>query len=558
MKKLTRYFVLLFFMILNISFLNAQGKKEADKNKTKSVLASAFKISGQIGIYGELYNISGKENRRPAKTGRVFFRPTITLFNNFNINFDVLLSTEGNYTRQSINRISMHPEWSWGRAHIGDFSQQFSNFTLNGETITGGGLELFPGIFRFEIVGGRTRRKIDNGLYNSEFARYLAGIKLGVGKTGGSFFYINVIKAKDDISSLPDYTTGNKSKAQFRLTPKENLVIGINTNLNLFKFLSMNGEVAASILSRDQNSSLIESDAIPSFVNDIIKIRTSTNVDFAYKGGVKFNTDIFNATGTYSVINPGYQSLGITSNINDQKSLTAVLGLRLFKKKLTIRGNFRQQNNNLLSQKEFTLTRTSYRISTRYQPLRNISVSINASKNLIKNDAEEDVRIIDNVISLYSINTMWRVKLLNMQHSISASYSQQKSEDMNVLREGFGSISKNLNFGISTMLNKSWTIAPRVSFNIFDMTNRIYRTTQTYSLMVMNRMLKSRLNNSLTFRLMNSSNVRTMIFGLQSGYRISKLDIIKISLRSSMYFGKLENVRDFKEFRSTISYVHRF
>jgi len=558
MKQLVKYFFFALFIILNISIINAQKKNNSNNKKSDGVLSSAFKISGQIGVYGEVYSISGKDSRRQPTTGRVFFRPTITLFNNFNINFDILLSTEGNYARQNINRISLHPEWSWGRAHAGDFSHQFSNFTLNGETITGGGLELFPGIFRLEVVGGRTRRKIDNGLYNSSFARYLAGIKLGIGKRGGSFFHINVIKAQDDISSLPNLTIDNNSSSQFRLTPKENLVVGVNTNVKLFKLFSIGGEVAASVLSRDQNSSLIESDAIPSFINDIIKIRTSTNIDFAYQGGMRFNTDIFNAAGTYSVINPGYQSLGITSNINDKKSISATAGLRLLDKKLTIRGNFRKQNNNLLSQKQFTLSRTSFGISTRYQPVRNISIAINASRNLMENDAEEDIRKIENVVSVYSINSMGQLKFMNMTHSISASYSQQQSEDMNILRSDYASISKNINFGISTMVNNNWTIAPRVSFNIFDMTNRIYRTTQSYSMMVMNRMLKSKLSNSLTFSFMNSSNIQSMVFGFHSGYRISKSDMIKVNLRSSMYFGKLETVRDFKEHRGTLSYVHSF
>lgn len=558
MKRLTKYFFVAFFITININVINAQNEDKTEKGKLEEVLSSAFKINGQIGVYGEVYSISGRDSRRQPTTGRVFFRPTIILFNSFNINFDILLSTEGSYTRQSINRISLHPEWGWGKAHIGDFSHQFSNFTLNGETITGGGLELFPGIFRFEIVGGRTRRKIDNGLYNSEFARYLAGIKLGIGKIGGSFFNINIVKAKDDISSLPDYAEENNGSPQYRLTPKENLVVGVNTNLKLFKLFSINGEVAASILSRDQNSSLIESDAIPSFINDIIKIRTSTNADFAYRGGIKFNTNIFNAAGTYSVINPGYQSLGITSHINDQRSITATSSLRLLNRKLTLRGNFRRINNNLLSQKQFTLTRTSFSISTRYQPVKDISVAINAARNIMQNDADEEVRMIDNVTSVYSINTMWQTKLLNMQHSISASYSQQQSEDMNILREDFGSISKNINIGISTMVNNNWTIAPRVSFNIFDLADRIYRTTQTYNMMVMNRMLKSKLNNSFTFSFMNSNNIQSMVFSLQSGYRISKSDMVKVSLRSSMYFGKLETVRDFKEYRGTINYLHKF
>jgi hypothetical protein len=153
---------------------------------------------------------------------------------------------------------------------------------------------------------------------------------------------------------------------------------------------------------------------------------------------------------------------------------------------------------------------------------------------------------------------MWQLKFMNMRHSISLSLSQQKSDDMNILRSDFWSISRNMNFGFSTMINNNWTIAPRISLNTFDMGNRIYRATQNYSLMLMNRTLKSKLSSSFTFSFMNSSNIQSMIFSLQSGYRISKSDMIKINLRSSMYIGKLETIRDFKEYRGTINYVHNF
>jgi len=552
MKHLSKISVLIFFMLVDPFFINAQDQSNSNSS-------SVFKYSGQIGLYGELYSISGKESRRPTATGRVFFRPTITLFNNFNINFDVLLSTDGSYARQQINRISLHPEWGWGKAHIGDFSHQFSNFTLNGETITGGGLELYPGIFRFEIVGGRTKRKVENGLYNSTYARYLAGVKLGIGKEGGSFFNINVIKAKDDISSLPRIAPGNSEIAGSAriLTPKENLVVGINTNLNLYKLFNFSGEIAASVFTRDLNSSLIHSDKIPSFIDKIFKIRNSTNIDFAYRAAMKFNYDIANAGVSYLVINPGYQSLGLNSNINDNRSITANAGIILLKKKLTLRGNYRFQNNNLLSQKQFTVTRTSFGLSARFQPIRKISISINTLRNIMKNDAQIENNKMKNVVSVYSINTLWQLSLLKMSHSLSISYSQQESKNINTLR-GYYSISKNINVGFNTIASKYWTIGTKASFNIVNITNRMYQTTQSYSLMVMNRMLRSRLSNSLTFSFMNSSNIQSIIFALKSSFKISKSDVFKLTLRSSLYFGKLVTVRNFKEYLGTLTFIHRF
>ncbi|OGU44571.1 MAG: hypothetical protein A2000_05475 [Ignavibacteria bacterium GWB2_36_8] len=549
------------FILANLFSAIAQEKTDTSSG-TDEILSRAFQISGQLGLYGELYTIHGKDNRRPPATGRIFFQPTITLFNNFSIYFDIFISTEGSQARQQLSTLSLHPGWSWGKAHLGTFNHQFTPLTLSGETITGGGLELFPGIFRLEIVGGRTRRKVNNGIYNSTYTRHLYGVKLGLITGEGSSTNINIVKAKDDISSLPKITTAgvdsDSTELQYRITPKENLVLSMNTNFNFLKLFNFSGEIAGSVLSNNLNSSVIESDDIPKFVNNLFKIRTSTNVDFAYQAGFKFNYDIVNVGVFYSVINPGYQSLGITSNINDERTIKAEAGISLLEKKLTLRGNYQIQNNNLLNQKLFTLVRTSFGISTTYQPINTVSLSINMSRNIMKNDTELETNKIENLVSLYSINTLWQLDVLNMKHSLSVSYSHQKSEDLNILRKDYSSISKNINMGITTLFNNNWTLSPMVSINIFEVPNRTYQATQTYSMMAMIRMLESKLSNSFTLSYMNSSDINSVMFTLQSSYNISKYDVVQFTLRTSMYFGKLENVHDFKEHRGTINFVHRF
>jgi len=553
MRTSSKISVSILLVFITSILINAQeNNAQADEPST-----SVIKLSGQIGLYGELYSISGKDSRRPPATGRLFFRPTLIILDNFSINFDFLLSTEGSYARQQINRISLHPEWSWGRAHIGDFSRQFSRFTLNGETITGGGIELFPGSFRFEVIGGRTRRKTDNGI-NSTYARYLGGMKIGIMNSKGFNFNISVIKAKDDVASLPKREPDDSTNIRYSSTPKEDLVIGLDTKFNITKFFTFNGEVAASALTRDLYSTEIESEEIPSFVTDIYKIRTSTNADYAYQTGLRFNSNTFNAGVNYLVINPGYQSLGLTTNMNDLRTISTNASLRLLGRKLTLSGNYKIQNNNLLSQKEFTLTRHNFGASVRYQPIRTVSLGFNATRYIMENDAEEEERRIENVVSSFAVNGLWQLKVSRMTHSITASYSHQKSEDMNILRSDYSTISDNINFGISSMISDTWTIAPRLTFNTFNLTNKFNQKTQTYSLMVANRLRKVKLNNSLTFTYMNSSYIRSMVMILQSGYHITKSDIVKLNLRSSFYFAKVDQTSDFNEYRATLNYYHRF
>ena len=130
---------------------------ERDGGESKSRFIS---ISGEVGTYGELYSISGRDRRRPPATGRLFLRPTISILNTFDINLNLFLSSEGSGARQDINRIDINPKWGWGEAHLVDFTDSYSQFTLNGIKIRGVGVNLTPGRFRASFISGITQRSV--------------------------------------------------------------------------------------------------------------------------------------------------------------------------------------------------------------------------------------------------------------------------------------------------------------------------------------------------------------------------------------------------------------
>jgi hypothetical protein len=190
------------FSLLWIVSARAQMPSQADTTR-QSFFQRYVKLSGEIGAYGELYSISGRERRRPASTGRLYFQPTISLFDAFSMSFVFLLSTEGSSARQNINQLGLNPSWSWGTARIGDFTEMFTPLTLSGVLIRGGGVSINPGAFRFAAVGGFTKRAVAGGAENGSYERYLYGAKIGVGKESSSFFDLMFVRVRDNPSSLP-------------------------------------------------------------------------------------------------------------------------------------------------------------------------------------------------------------------------------------------------------------------------------------------------------------------------------------------------------------------
>lgn len=240
----------LFFIIFCsiIIYSNISHAQENDST-SQSFVQKNFSISGEIGAYGELYSMQGQPARRPKSSGRIFFRPTLNLFNLIQIPFEFLLSTEGSSARQNINQFGINPKWSWGSLNAGDFTEEYSQFTLSGVRIRGGGINLTPGFFRFSTAAGFTQRSVPGGAQDGSFKRFLFAAKLGYGNEASSYVDFIFVRAKDEVGSLDQ-----KSKSITIISPNGNDVLEIGS-LQSIKWNSFGIEGGIKIeLSRDGGS----------------------------------------------------------------------------------------------------------------------------------------------------------------------------------------------------------------------------------------------------------------------------------------------------------------
>jgi hypothetical protein len=576
--------------------LKSQDESVAKPKTGKSL----WKLSGDLGIYGEYYTVSGGEARRPSTTGRVFLRPTLTLFGTFSASLDIIYSTEGSSAKQHINQFAIHPQWSWGTLHIGDFSHQLSRYTLSGVTIRGAGIDINANIFRFQAVGGQSKRKVLAGPYNSVYSQNLYGAKIGIGREESSFFDINVVKVKDNASSLPldifqvdsldvdtialPDTSASDSIPEYGVTPQENLVVGANTVLKLFgRSLIFRGELAGSAYTRNLYSSSEGSEDIPSFVENVYTPRISSNFDYAYAAELNFSQRIFNARGAYTYIGPGYTSLGLSSNINDKQTLEGGLGFRMLGNRVSLQGTFNAQNDNVASQKANTTNRYTYGLNATVRPLNKISIGFNVMLNVMKNDASSDstwivqdsvwneqdstwsepdsvlyIGEIHNENSSYSANVMYQFAMFNLSHSISMNYSTQFSKDLNPTRSGNDVNTQNVMVTLMLMLSRSWSMSNSVNLNTVDVESQDKTTKTGLSSQLTNRMLNGKLSNSIGTNYTDSDEAHATSLTFQSSYSVTRVDIIRLSAKSSFYKYKNDSSADFDEYIASVGYTHRF
>src|SRR6266566_4066261 len=151
--------------------------------------APFLRFSGQLASYGELYDRSGTPGRRPGGTGRASFNGNLVLLGSVTVGIDLLATTEDGTSlgygglpgRQGISRFGLHPQWTWGRAHLGSYSDSYTPLTLSGVQLTGAAVDLNPGRVRFGAFGGRAASAVVGGATTGSYTRTMAGLRLGFG-----------------------------------------------------------------------------------------------------------------------------------------------------------------------------------------------------------------------------------------------------------------------------------------------------------------------------------------------------------------------------------------
>lgn len=562
--------------LLNVfmwGFVAAQGVSDTT-GSDQNIIERNVEISGQAGMYGELYGISGRAMRRPNATGRVFLRPSITFLNEITLNINVMLTSEGISARQNMNEIGLNPSWSWGDANAGDFSERFSNYTLSGVTIRGGGVNLYPGIFRFSAVVGRTQRPVSGGAGNKSYSRTIYGAKLGIGKESGSYIDLIFIRAKDDAGSLPSDSTLTNPGAiysdttmngmgpptnPYAITPQENLVGAVNWQLEVIPgYLSWQSEVSGSIFTRDIRSETIPYSDLnaPGIAKGLFTPRYSSNADVVVDSKMNLSLSGFSADLGYKWIGPGYRSLGTSYLINDQQEFNSRLSYRFSSASLSV--NWAQVTDNLLNQKRYTSTQNRYggTITTRFSNFWNSSYTANIVSRGNNSDNDTTRNSFNNLVLNTSQNITFSENTALQNLSVNYSYQRARSET------GVRFTNTNFNHTINAALSVKIVenLSSNVSYGfIFANSSRSTSTrTNTARFGLRHRADEGKWTNGLSF----SSSFRAENISLRtrfnSSYRLT--DKTRMALNLSMMNFRTNNEfgTNFSEFTGSIRLSHQF
>lgn len=434
-------------------------------------------ISGTTEISSELYQANGIRNRRPGSSWQLAMRPTITLFGELTAGVDLLLTNEGNEFRQNINQIGISPQWRWVTAHLGDFSQQYSPYTVSGVRVRGAGVDLRPGLFRFSLQGGRTQRPVFAGSEGTVFQRNMLAAKLGVGNEGSSFLDLNIVKARDDItrrelgllvidSTLIDTLPGGAFRPQIGTRPQENLVAGLQGQLTTWqRRLVLRGEVAAALITNDLTAPLADSlgDGPSSPLAPFQDLRLSTSGDYAYNVDAALNLRRVRMRTTYEYVGPGYTSLGLAYLIGDRESIGWDGSWQLPGDRVILQGQVRRMGDNLAGTRTYTSNRDTYggAVVMRFTDL--LTGTVSAMQNVVANDAVVDTFVVDVRALALTGTVSSQQEVFGKRTVLSLAYAYQNSLDGNTVTNIPDVLAQNVSVTTQVFLTDRFSLAPSVA-----------------------------------------------------------------------------------------------
>ncbi len=529
-------------------------------------------LTGAFNATGGLYASNGIAHRQDPAYYRLALSPTLSIYDQVSLPFELYLSSTGGGYRQPFDQFGVNPNiGNWLTLHGGYFSTQLTDLSFGDTRLLGGGIDLHPSIFRLVLLYGRSEKAQQadtvaglHGVYD----RWVAAGMVSVGKANGNFIGLTVLRAADDSASLRgknNPTASDSTLMQYYNGPKENLVGSLSWGLSIVKnVLSWHGEIAGSAFTNDATDSVSLRNVVPSWIYGIYTPRFSSQYDLAGKTSIMLvPAKQFQIGLNGKWVGPGYMTLGYTGMPNDMFDVTLTPALRLFQSKYQIRSSIGVRFNNLYGSRIATTDRTIFSITGVAQPTNAFGFDVQYSNYGNKSNARNDTLRISNVAQSFTATPHLSFTSWGAAQVVTANYAYQDFTDQNVVTSGLDkytvssgmalwSLTWPSTFSLSTNANVVNTVTPLLATTIAGITAAVSR-----SFLVKNA-LTAGVN--LGYNLvMNYKTDGQFTAGVNGSYSFGRFGTFSLLLSSNRYdYGEAGSVPSFQEYQGTLQYTLSF
>lgn len=474
------------------------------------------------------------------------------------------------------NRLSIHPRYKSVQAHIGDFSMNFSPYTMSGFQIVGAGVDYKPkGKWQYSSFYGRFQKAVpyigNNGNNLASYKRTGAGVKVALNDTRlqAAVSMIRIQDIKNSLAIAPD---------SVNIFPKANFAMSVEGRYKLTRSLQVEVVTGFSFLTNDLRA---KKDSITNFTRDIISVFTTvnatTNIYKALKTNMTYTIGSSNLGIGYERIDPGYQTLGAYYFNNDLENITINFAQQLFKNKLNLSMSVGTQKDDLNNEK----TGKNRRMVSA------INASINASKRFTSSISYTNFQTFTNIkpqfqyinqLTPYSNLDTLNYRQLSQSANVNANFilrsDKEKSKILNVnlsfqdsYDEQGGIISKgNASQFYNLSLNYTSVRVPK-NFNLSGGLNATYNTIGTNDMITagptvmigklfLDRKLRTNFSASYNMTVQQKELMQKIIAGrFTAGYTLLKKHQLNLN---GVYMYRVIKGKPGKDFSTTFSYAYSF
>lgn len=440
------------------------------------VTAMQFRFAGEL--YGETANRKGTGSDKKPGYGYASLTPSVSLYG-IPFALNVLLSTENNSQRQSLNSISFIYDFnaakdiaqsyaeSEGEENVPGMMKFFSNFnslaigtnypsytplTMQGVPVSGFSFEFNPGWFYLASAFQKNQRPIDNLYYK----RDLYAGRLGIGQKDDSHWFFTGIYANDNSTSIIVDSTNQT------ITPKSNYVFGVDAKLNLFEDkISVDGEIAASMLTRDNRDADLVNKDIPKIVRNLFHPKISSQIDYAYS--VKTTYDNLESSTKVIVgikmVGPGYITLGNPTLRNDKMEIESRVDQKFLERQISVSAFIKYYKDNLINSKLATTSTVVSGINLGLRFKKAPYLNLSYVPNFMSNNAADPLKKIDFKNHLFTAGTGYNYNLGEAVLGSNLFYMFNKATSLDTA-SGYTSnnftLAENLSFNFPLVISASF------------------------------------------------------------------------------------------------------
>ncbi len=426
-KNIAKAMMLLALSIVPATRLCAQNISEIAKS-------DPLVITGSVGTQNTYHYSSMGYSYRSPLSNSIYANLNIAIYG-FNMPFSLHYTNDNlsfSYPHLSMNLSPTYKNWT---GHLGQSSMEMSEYVMS-MSFNGVGAEYNDDNWHAGVFYGRLRKAINDDPTNPfartpQYKRMGWGAKVGYGK-GQNYINLYFLRAYDQLKSLDD-------RWQSRVSPQENIVVGVKGSVSPAKWMSLSANVATSVFSTDTRTDTIP---INSSWDKIFTPRYSSLFRFAGDATANFNFSWLNANVSYRLLQPDYKSLGAYYLSNNYHSLGITASTSLFRR-INLTGTFSGQADNLSKEQMYTTCGYVYgaNASTRLGKV-NLTASYNGYRQTQRDGICQvtDSTRVDRRMSSFTFVPSYSLESEVMAHTMNLSLNYTFNKDLSAYANGAGDV----------------------------------------------------------------------------------------------------------------------